>query len=207
MELGAGLAAIGGIGAGQVPTLTARRLKESTLTRSRSMRPVSPSSSSRAAWSCSNTPARAHSSKRRQQVVAGPQPQLLGREQTPGGGGAGHEHQGGDTVAVRDPTRHPAARTGWWRWQQWLDPLPELIGEEPLTRLVMPQSIPRPARTTQLARQAIPECPLMWLAFLVDPLVLIALRQPSHWLRRPLSFAERVSSIAIRAFSLARWAS
>lgn len=57
--------------------LIARRLNESTLTRPRSTRPAAPSSSSGGAWSCSNTPARAHSSSRRQQVVAEPQPNSL----------------------------------------------------------------------------------------------------------------------------------
>jgi hypothetical protein len=59
------------------PPLTARRLKESTLTRSRSIRPAAPSSSNSSAWSWSNTPVRAHSSSRRQQVVAEPQPSSL----------------------------------------------------------------------------------------------------------------------------------
>jgi hypothetical protein len=59
------------------PPLTARRLKESTLTRSRSIRPAAPSSSNRTAWSGSNTPARVHWSSRRQQMVALPQPSSL----------------------------------------------------------------------------------------------------------------------------------
>jgi hypothetical protein len=74
MELGAGLASVDGVCAGQVPPLTARRLNESTLTRPRSTRPASPSSSSSSSWRRSNTPARAHSANRRQQVVTLPQP-------------------------------------------------------------------------------------------------------------------------------------
>jgi hypothetical protein len=57
------------------------------------------------AWSRSNTPALAHSSSRRQQVVAEPQPNLLGRQQAPGGTGASHEAQHGHAVAVRDAAR------------------------------------------------------------------------------------------------------
>jgi hypothetical protein len=53
---------------------TTRRLNESTVTRDQSSAPVSPSSSSSTSWSRSNTPARAHSANRRQQLVTLPQP-------------------------------------------------------------------------------------------------------------------------------------
>jgi hypothetical protein len=53
---------------------TARRLKESTVTRAQSSAPTAPSSSSRSCCSRSNTPARAHSANRRPQLVTLPQP-------------------------------------------------------------------------------------------------------------------------------------
>jgi hypothetical protein len=56
--------------------------------------------------------------------------QFLGRQQAPGDGGAGHEDERGDTVAVQDPARHAAAESRWWRWQQGLDSLPQLIRQE-----------------------------------------------------------------------------
>ena len=56
------------------PPLTAPRLAESTLTRDQSSSPAAPSSSTSSACSRSNTPARAHSANRFQQVVTLPQP-------------------------------------------------------------------------------------------------------------------------------------
>jgi hypothetical protein len=50
--------------------------------------------------------------------------QLLGRQQGPRGGGAGHEHERGDTVAVWDAAWDPAAGTGRRGWEQRLDALP-----------------------------------------------------------------------------------
>ena len=142
------------------PPLTARKLKESTLTRSRSIRPAAPNSSSSTAWSCSNTPARAHSSRRRQQVVAEPQPSSL----------AGSRLHGVEVRAMKmsaatqlrsgmrrgTPPRGRgggAGSSGWTRCQS-------ASGSSRSTRLVMARSIPARARITQAALQAVPECPL-----------------------------------------------
>jgi hypothetical protein len=56
--------------------------------------------------------------------------ELLGRQQVPWGGGAGHEHDRGQAVAVGDGAA-PAA-VGWagWRWQQWFDDRPQVVGGE-----------------------------------------------------------------------------
>ena len=73
VQLGAALGPVDRVCATWSP-LVARRLKESTLTRDQSSPPAAPSSSSSTSWSRSNTPAWAHSAKRRQQVVTLPQP-------------------------------------------------------------------------------------------------------------------------------------
>jgi hypothetical protein len=107
----------------------ARRLKESTLTRSRSIRPAAPSSYS------SSLQLLKHPSLG---PLILPPPagggraaaQLLGRQQNLWRGGAGHENERGHAVAVRDPTRDPAARPRRWGWQPRLDALPQLLRQE-----------------------------------------------------------------------------
>jgi hypothetical protein len=56
------------------PPRLARMLMVSTLARDQSSRPCSPSRSNTSRWSWSNTPACAHSARRRQQVAGEPQP-------------------------------------------------------------------------------------------------------------------------------------
>ena len=130
VQLGPRLAPIDRVCAGQVPPLTARRLKESTLTRSRSMRPASPSSSSGTACSCANTPALAHVSSRRQQVVALPQPSSMASRRLQG-----------VLVRARKISAATQLRSGMRRGtppreraggggSNGLDALPQLCGEE-----------------------------------------------------------------------------
>jgi hypothetical protein len=130
------------------PPLTARRLKESTLTRCRSTRPASPSSSSRTTCSWSNTPARAHSSNRRQQVIADPQPSSL----------TGSRLQGVEVRAMkmsaatqlRSGTRRgtpPRGRGGGGGSSDWMR-CHSSSGRSRSTRLVMPgafQDQPQPS--------------------------------------------------------------
>jgi hypothetical protein len=76
------------------------------------------------AWSCSKTPARAHSSKRRQQVVAEPQPSSLA-----GSNAHGIEVRAINTSAATQlrsgtPAWDAASGAWWWGWEQWLDALP-----------------------------------------------------------------------------------
>ena len=159
VQLGPLLAPIDRVCAGQVPPLTARRLKESTLTRSRSMRPAAPSSSSNTACSESNTPARAHSSRRRQQVVAEPQPSSL----------AGNRPHGVEVRAMkmsaatqfRAGTRRgtpPRGRGGGAGSNGWMR-CHSSSGSSRSTRLVMAGSIPAAAGIAQATLQAVPECP------------------------------------------------
>jgi hypothetical protein len=77
VELGSWLAAVDRICAHMVPPRLARTLMVSTLARDQSSRPATPSRSSTSRWRASNTPARAHSSKRRQTVAGEPQPSSL----------------------------------------------------------------------------------------------------------------------------------
>jgi len=77
LDLGPWLAAIDRICANVVPPRLARTLAESTLARDQSSRPCSPSRSRMPRWICSNTPALAHSARRRQAVAGEPQPSSL----------------------------------------------------------------------------------------------------------------------------------
>jgi hypothetical protein len=74
VELAPGLATIDGICAHLVPPRLARTLMVSTLARDQSSRPCSPSRSRTSRCKASNTPAFAHSVRRRQQVAGEPQP-------------------------------------------------------------------------------------------------------------------------------------
>jgi hypothetical protein len=74
LQLAPRLATIDGMCAHLVPPRLARTLMVSTLTRDQSSRPCSPSRSSTSRWSWSNTPALAHSVRRRQQVAGEPLP-------------------------------------------------------------------------------------------------------------------------------------
>jgi hypothetical protein len=72
--LGAGLAAVCRVRAGQAAPRLARTLKLSRLARNQSSWPWRPSWSSSTWWSCCHTPARCQSRSRRQQVTGLPQP-------------------------------------------------------------------------------------------------------------------------------------
>jgi hypothetical protein len=67
----------------------------------------------------------------------------------PRGGGAGHEHQRGQAVAVGDGAV-PAA-VGWarWGWQQGFDERPQGIGTSLSTRLVIDGILPYPAERSE----------------------------------------------------------
>jgi hypothetical protein len=75
--------------------------------------------------------------------------QLLGWQRAPGGGGAGHEQQRGHTVAVWHPARDPTAWAGWWRWQEWLDVLPQRLGQESIYQAGHGREHPVPTRIAQ----------------------------------------------------------
>jgi hypothetical protein len=74
VELASRLAAVDWICAHLVPPRLARTLMVSTLVRDQSSWPCSPSRSSTSRWSWSNTPAPAHSARRRQHVAGEPHP-------------------------------------------------------------------------------------------------------------------------------------
>jgi hypothetical protein len=107
VQLRSRLAAIDWSCAHMIPPRRARTLMVSMLARDQSSPPPAPRRSSTSRWSWSNTPARAHSAKRRQTVVGEPQPSSQ----------AGSNRQGvevravqdrGEAVALRD---HPAPPT------------------------------------------------------------------------------------------------
>jgi hypothetical protein len=89
------------------PPRLARTLAESTLVRDQSNRPARPSRSSTSRWSCSNTPALAHSFNRRHAVAGEPQPSFLDWQEPPRGRGAGHVDDRGETAAIWN--RSPSA--------------------------------------------------------------------------------------------------
>jgi hypothetical protein len=119
-----------GVAPGQFPRLTARRLKESTLTRSRSIRPGGTEFVQQPPPEAARTPG---AGPLVQALPAGggrAAAQLLGWQQAPRRRGAGHEDERGDAVAVRHTARDAAARAGRrWR-QQRLDALPQLGRKE-----------------------------------------------------------------------------
>jgi hypothetical protein len=128
VQLGPALGPVDRVCANVVPR-TARRLKESTLTRDQSSAPAWPSSSSSSSSSRSNTPTWAHSANRRQQVLTEPQPN------SPTGSSAhgwrsSHEHDRGDVGPIRYGAGRAAAGSGGRRWQQRRDALPQRIGQQ-----------------------------------------------------------------------------
>jgi hypothetical protein len=112
------------------PPFTARRRKESTLTRSRSIRPGGTEFVQQPPPEAARTPG---AGPLVQALPAGggrAAAQLLGWQQAPRRRGAGHEDERGDAVAVRHAARDAAARAGRrWR-QQRLDALPQLGRKE-----------------------------------------------------------------------------
>jgi hypothetical protein len=116
------------------PPRLARTLAESTLARDQSSRPARPSRSSTSKWSCSNTPALAHSFKRRHAVAGEPQPRFLDWQEPPRGRGPGHVNDRGETAAIRNRSPSaaiPGARCGR---QEGCDHLPELVGNKVLSK-------------------------------------------------------------------------
>jgi hypothetical protein len=116
VALAAVLCSVGRVWAGVAPLLTARRLTLSTLMRDRSIRPASPSSSSRTRVCRSNTPARVQAANRRSAVAALPQPSSRAGSSSQGVTGAGHEHHGGEAGPVGDGAAAAAVSAGWRRW-------------------------------------------------------------------------------------------
>jgi hypothetical protein len=108
VDLGPGLATIDGICANVIPPRLARRLAESTLARDQSSRPARPSRSRISRWSCSNTPALLEHAGVGPLVEPPPRgrwraaAELVCWQEPPWGGGAGHEHDRGEAVAVGD---------------------------------------------------------------------------------------------------------
>jgi hypothetical protein len=87
------------------PPRLARTLMVSTLARDQSSRPCSPSRSSTSRWSWSNTPAPAHSARRRQHLAGEPQPSSRA-----GNRRHGVEVRAMNTIAAKQLRSGPAAR-------------------------------------------------------------------------------------------------
>jgi hypothetical protein len=127
----------------------ARTLMVSTAARSQPSRPCSPRRSKTTRWSRSNTPALAHSVRRRQQVAGEPQPSSRAGSSRHRGAGAGHVDDRGEAGAIGNGAV-PAAvgRPGWW-WQQRRHERPQLVRHEVVRE---GRHAPDPARPTPRER-------------------------------------------------------
>jgi hypothetical protein len=105
-------------------------------------------------------PAPTHSSSRRQQVVAEPQPSSL-----PGSRLQGVEVRAMNTSAATqlrsgNAAWHAAAGSGWWRWQQVLDTPPQLVGEESIHEASHAKGASQnQPEALKLLHRVVPECP------------------------------------------------